>query len=944
VAIKERALGPEHPDLARSLNGLGWVLMLGGNNAGAEPVLRRALAIQERATGPDHLEVAEILNSLGLVLTEIGDYAGARPALERALQIRERGLGPDHRLVGVSLNNLALLLAEVGDNAAARAAWERVAAIMEQALRPDHPLVATALNNLGAIAYWMGDLREARAYLQRAFDITLRGLGADHPEIAMQLHNLANVDVELGDYTQARGEYERARELREREAQPEPERLAMTLTGLASLLTVMGEVAEARPMFERALALRERVAGPDHPNTAATLSAFAGQRRAAGEPAEAMRLLERALTIWDRAYGRDDIRTAGARINKAELLALTGDVDGAVRMALESETSRRNHLRLTLRTLPERQALTYQAAWRGSLDMMVFVLAQHAGTAAGHRADVLDAAIRSRALVLDEMASRHQATAAGEDEETARLARGYREVRERLAKLLVRSASSPSPILNGHIERARIEGERVERALAERSLVFRRERARRLAGLREVAAALAPASALIAFVNYHAGLGTGSDANLRTSPRPRNAYAAFVLRAGGDDPAFVPLGRGADIEAAIAAWRRQILQESVAQSGASRRAEVVYARAAASLRRRIWDPVAVHLGEVRRLYIVPDGEIHLVDFATLPAIDGPYLAESGPEIHYLAAERDLLVDPLEGTGKGLLVVGAPAFDATRDALASATRASAPAKHGVRAAPVFRGAAPGCRGPWSARFDPLPASAEEAAQVMSVWTRGAAGASVSSRGEAERDVMRLDGASAGETAFKRAAPGRRILHLATHGFFLDDRCGAAADPSAGRSTSGRARPAWTGDGDNPLRLAGLAFAGANHRTAASPDEDDGILTAEEVGALDLSGVEWAVLSACDTGLGERRIGEGVLGLRRAFQVAGVRTVIMSLWPVDDRVARAWMSSLYHHRFVRGLGTVEAVRAAALEQLRRRRRSGLNTHPFYWGGFAAVGDPR
>ena len=146
------------------------------------------------------------------------------------------------------------------------------------------------------------------------------------------------------------------------------------------------------------------------------------------------------------------------------------------------------------------------------------------------------------------------------------------------------------------------------------------------------------------------------------------------------------------------------------------------------------------------------------------------------------------------------------------------------------------------------------------------------------------------------------------------------------------------------GDNPLLLSGLALAGANHRQSAGPDEEDGILTAEEIASLDLSGVEWAVLSACETGVGDVRAGEGVFGLRRAFQVAGAGTLIMSLWSVEDEPAREWMKALYEGRLARGLDTAAAVRAASLQVLNDRRRKHESTHPFYWAGFVAAGDWR
>jgi CHAT domain-containing protein len=152
------------------------------------------------------------------------------------------------------------------------------------------------------------------------------------------------------------------------------------------------------------------------------------------------------------------------------------------------------------------------------------------------------------------------------------------------------------------------------------------------------------------------------------------------------------------------------------------------------------------------------------------------------------------------------------------------------------------------------------------------------------------------------------------------------------------------PAALAHGENPLLLSGLALAGANHRQNAALGEEDGILTAEEIAALDLGSVEWAVLSACDTGVGEMQAGEGVFGLRRAFAIAGAGTVIMSLWSIEDASARAWMQALYESRLLERRDTAESVQQASLRILRVRRSKAESTHPFYWGGFVAAGDWR
>jgi CHAT domain-containing protein len=249
-----------------------------------------------------------------------------------------------------------------------------------------------------------------------------------------------------------------------------------------------------------------------------------------------------------------------------------------------------------------------------------------------------------------------------------------------------------------------------------------------------------------------------------------------------------------------------------------------------------------------------------------------------------------------------------------------------------------------------RFDPLPGTRVEAEAVASLWRQ--LGSGMSSTGDS---ATVLTGANATESAFKTLGGHNRVLHLATHGFFLGDDC---VTPTVGtRSVGGLVSPNTTVDSkparatvagrttpNNPLVLSGLALAGANRRAAAAPGEEDGILTAEEVASMNLQGVEWAVLSACDTGLGTVTAGEGVLGLRRAFQIAGVHTVIMSLWSVEDRATRQWMEALYQARLGDHLDTADAMRQANLTLIRERRARGQSTHPFYWAAFVAAGDWR
>ena len=202
--------------------------------------------------------------------------------------------------------------------------------------------------------------------------------------------------------------------------------------------------------------------------------------------------------------------------------------------------------------------------------------------------------------------------------------------------------------------------------------------------------------------------------------------------------------------------------------------------------------------------------------------------------------------------------------------------------------------PECEDFTSLQFDELSASEVEVREIASIWKSSAA-----RRGDErahEKNTVRLTGSKASEPAFRRTAPGKRIIHLATHGFFIGTGCPRGAEAQGSVAAEG----AWLeGGASDPLLRSGLALAGANKRQGPSPE--DGILTAQEVAGLDLSEAEWVVLSGCDTGVGAILDGEGVLGLSRAFQIAGAGTLVLSLWKVEDDVTRSWMRELYESRF-------------------------------------------
>jgi CHAT domain-containing protein len=948
LAIREKALGPEHLDVARSLYTLGRILWQAGEYKEAKDTWERALAIREKALGPTHAAVRILLANLVAVLTDMGDCAAALPLAVRYVDLLEKAYSPDHAFFGRGLNVLFRAQYCAGNFTEARRVLERSLAIKEKASGPEHASVASDRVNLGQLLLEIGDLTEAKRNYELALPALEKLYGPESAPVADSLGGLARVAASSGDLAAAKALQERAVRNYEKALGPDHPELGMPLINLAITLAKTGEQAKAQPLYERALRLWEQSRGSESSFVAVALVQLAGLLQETGELPKARQLYERALAIQEKTYGPDHSTVAGTLRGLAQLRAMTGEPDDAFALALRAEEVGRDHWQLIATTLSEREALAYARERASGLDLALTLAAQKSPpkgpeekpTSRKTTRDMWSAVVRSRALVLDEMAARHRSVSASADPQMAHLAETLTSARERLARLAVRGPGTESPErYHKLLDETRQEKERAERALAERSQTFREELARAQIGFDDVAAALPSEAALVAYFRYrrHDFTAAKSGSNY-AEPVPH--YLAFVWSHTQTEPVVVSLGSATAIEALVTKVRRQIAQESRAPGRSAKRSEADYRQTGEVLRRAVWSPVSPYLRDARSVFIVPDGALHLVNFAALPSGQSSYLLETGPRIHYLSAERDLVpAGGQEKKGLGLLAIGAPAFQET--GLFAALR---PQKHeaqesaqvfapGTSSASTYRGLRSACENFQTMQFEALSASAREASDVAALWRRPGR----TLRGAAS-NAIQLTGAAASESAFKQQAQGKRVLHLATHGFFLGDKCASALasgeKPSRDVSASS--------PGENPLLLSGLALAGANHRQAARPDEEDGILTAEEIAALDLSGVEWAVLSACDTGIGEVKAGEGVLGLRRAFEVAGARTLILSLWPVEDQAARDWMHRLYRARLVLGFTTIDAVHQANLKTLRQRRAAGQSTHPFYWAGFVAAGD--
>jgi CHAT domain-containing protein len=317
--------------------------------------------------------------------------------------------------------------------------------------------------------------------------------------------------------------------------------------------------------------------------------------------------------------------------------------------------------------------------------------------------------------------------------------------------------------------------------------------------------------------------------------------------------------------------------------------------------------VVKQLGQSKtsKILVAPDGLLNLVPMGALVDETGKHLVRRFT-FTYLTSGRDLLRIGAGAKPRATpLIVADPSFDDAPDSSASGTRG--------RRSRDFR----------SMKWARLPGTAEEADAL----------------GNLIADARILRGAKATEAAIK-STKGPRVLHIATHGFFLPPEPVKTAEIAA-MSTGGpptgvfASQAAADSSGpENPLLRSGLALAGANKLSSGG---EDGILTALEAAGLDLWGTQLVVLSACETGVGKVTEGDGVHGLRRALVIAGAETLVMSLWQVDDKATRELMTG-YYERLGKGEGRSEALRQVQLKMLRSERRS----HPYYWASFVPTGN--
>ena len=880
LEISERVLGPEHASTVEIVAALAIVLWNEGRLADARSMLERVRAVQERVA-PDSLSFADTLQNLAVLVQTLGDYPAARPLFERALALYEDRLGPDHPKTLVCLNNLALLLRDQGDEEAAIPYLRRIVAAYEAAGGPWNRDTLSFLHNLGTSLTRRGDVAEARGIMERALELTEQVLGPNHQDVASTLLGLSNLAWADGDLETARQRLERAREIYWQRLGPDHPETAEVQRSLAIVLWEAGDPAAAEPLMLEALEDLRAVFGAEHPTTVKALGELALMRADLGRPGEAWETIHRA------------------------------------------HRAREAHLRRVLISLSESERFLYTAGVRWELDALLALALDVDDPAAGTMA--YESLLTWKGQVTRLLATGRERLMVSTSPEQRALLDELRACQGELSKIALEAGALDSGARERRMAELRGERNRLEVELQRR--VAPSDQPARVS-FAELRGALPEDSAVVDFFVHPVYLPARREGGkVRRGGWGEPHVSAWITRPGRDEPARVDLGPAPPAEAAV----RDFLEDLVARRGepigAGTRSD-----AGPALRRLLWEPLAAHLEGVGTVFVSPDRFLGTLPLEVLPLADGSFLVELHGFVYLGDAASLVGLDPRADVdiGRSLLSVGGVDFRARADRGESPpgellARADSPA-------PVFRGS-------FSNYWPRLPASVNEAQVVIDLHedTFGTGGRRLS-----------LRGSEATEERLKLELPRHAVLHLATHGFFQPEGTPsmweAALDERGKRGKRGMrmGEEAQRLVGMHPGLLSGLVCAGAN--VPAPDDRDDGYLTAEEVGWLDLSGVELVALSACETGLGSARSGEGLIGLRRAFRTAGAKTVVSSLWSVKDESAAELMRDFYRNLWTKRMGRLEALRAAQLSMLARNRMVEDDPLPATWGAFVLSGEWR
>lgn len=953
LKIRLKTLGDEHSDIAFSLNGLGSFYVRTAQYAKAVPLLEPALELTRKTKGREHPNTVVANANLAEVYSVLGRFDDAGPMYEEALAIARRVHGDNHHKTAMSLAQLGSFYQDSGQIEKAVPQLVKALKVTRAVLGDRHSGTAIVLDMLGDVYFDTFRYAKAEQYFAESLSIWKSVFGDEHTKTAAAMSQLGTLYHRLGNFEKAEPLLRRNFDVVLKLLGSENARTASAATSLASLYHTMGRNDEVRALTERTLEITRKVWGDRHSTTAFVMRNLGAHYRLMGDYAKAERLLKESLSVYqaidgvestDAAFVTWDLamlyrrsrqlqqaedsnrqaltifrrhRTEGdpqlARVLREQsLIAATQDQIGeAVKWQDQCRRSVRKHMFSTLPQLSEDSQLTYL----GNTFQPDFELALSLGV---NNPDNAVAVERSADWLLNGKASTHEVLArasAYQTPEIAPVTNELRRVRNDLAKLAVQDQPMSAEGLRERRRQLESRKKELEQQISEAAHDLPDVEEWVLS--RSVRAALPSHSALVNIVRMKILPEFKKHELSQDSWLPAH-YVAWILPSDTSTRiSVVDLGEAHAIDEQVSHLRTTIKGafRKISADGEAALTDA-YQLEAETISKRLLRPIEQHLADVDHIILSPDGELWTLPWGSLLTGDGAYLLEKWSLAFAVSGRESVQLQFSSANTTSPIIFADPDFDLSANRVRSGSSSD-------RSKLRFAG---------GARFPALPGTAAEAASIKP----GLEGY----LGQPVRILLQED---AQEAAFKNLQQPQALV-LSTHGFFREPESRAAhvvdidgSFSERGSSSSPQAGTVPT----NPLLRCGLALAGCNHHTQlANAGKEDGILTGLEIIGTNLRGTELVVLSACETGLGDVRNGEGVAGLRQAFQLAGAQSVVSSLWQVEDNETARLMSRFFEN-LASGMKKSEALRQAQLTRIKARRERYGAAHPFFWAAFTLTG---
>jgi CHAT domain-containing protein/Flp pilus assembly protein TadD len=901
LEMRKALLGERHPDVASSLNNLAGLYESQGRYEKAEPLYIQALEMRKALLGERHPDIATSLNNLAVLYKSQGRYEKAEPLYIQALEMRKALLGERHPDVASSLNNLAGLYESQGRYEKAEPLFIQALEMRKALLGERHPDVASSLNNLAGLYRSQGRYEKAEPLYIQALEMRKALLGERHPDVATSLTSLAELYRNQGRYEKAEPLSQQALEMSKVLLGGRHPDVATNLNNLAVLYQSQGRYEKAEPLYIQALEMRKALLGERHPDVASSLNNLAGLYRSQERYEKAEPLSQQALEVFKALLGERHPDVASSLNNLAGLYYSQGRYEKAIALFTQGLDIQELNLTTNLAIGADNQKRDYIATLSGTTDGAISLHLQNAPNNPQAADLAFTTLLRRKGRILDATHTSLQTLRQNLTPADQTLLDQLADRSAQLSALTYRATTLSPDRYRATYDQLTAQIDELQATLARRSTEFKQQI--QPITLAAVQAQIPDNTALVEITQYKPFNPKAKAGEKWGTPR----YAAYLLTRNGSVTA-IDLGEAAPIDQLTTRFRRALRSRDGDIKAIARQ-----------LDSQLMQPIRAKLqalGAPTQLLISPDGQLNLIPFAALVDETNRYLVETY-DISYLTSGRDLL---RLGTAAApspnpALILANPDYDRANLPLSSPTP-TLPTSTATRSADLSR-----------LRFGPLLGTAQEAAAIAPKLPRS----QLFTNHQATENILK-----------QTASPA--ILHIATHGFFLEDiptlnlnsRSGGLRADIEVIVDPNFASPAPRTNTGNALLRSGLALAGANPKQSGS---EDGILTALELASLNLRHTQLVVLSACETGIGDVINGEGVYGLRRALVLSGAASQLISLWKVDDNGTKDLMVQ-YYDRLLANQGRSLALRQVQLDFL----KSSEYRHPYFWAGFIPSGDWR